>query len=402
VGALAPARNDRGGEGRKRGVQVGLTWALAGTLPIAAVAHLWSAYYYLFALCGAALAIGAWLAPRPRIWSLVAVALVALGSAHARSIDAFALARGAWTATSHVNRFYIERATGVADRYLAQLRAARPTLPPRSTLFFAGISGNVGFQTADGPLVRWAYRDSSLRSYYLLAFDHEKARRGPVFFFEIVDDSLREMAPGPDLLYRVALGMLLGERPDAARGALLLQREREPSPRTASYWLAWTELALGERDSAAASLSRAGFTPDAGSGPEVRAALAALRAHDTPRATAIIQDGVMKHAFDAGAHALLADLALVESSGSPRAVLEAFAARALAPGWPAAWRRWAMIQVRHQRYLEGARSLRQYFALAGEEGRGDAEALALAETLRRKFPAVAEALDAPERGGGSR
>ena len=95
------------------------------------------------------------------------VAALGWGSASARSLDEFADGRTPWTGRSHVNAFYIDRATRQVDRYLASLRRAYPTLAHTTTIFFGGLTGNVAFQTADGPLVRWAYRDSSLRSYYL-------------------------------------------------------------------------------------------------------------------------------------------------------------------------------------------------------------------------------------------
>ena len=47
------------GSAGMRAEGVGLVWALAGTVPVAAVAVLWSAHYYLFAMCGVALALGA-------------------------------------------------------------------------------------------------------------------------------------------------------------------------------------------------------------------------------------------------------------------------------------------------------------------------------------------------------
>ena len=37
----------------------GAVWAAIGALPVAAVVQIWSAYYYLFALCGLALMLGA-------------------------------------------------------------------------------------------------------------------------------------------------------------------------------------------------------------------------------------------------------------------------------------------------------------------------------------------------------
>jgi len=41
----------------------------------------------------------------------------------------------------------------------------------------------VAFQRGDGPLLRWAYRDPSLKAYYLNAFSKQTARPGPLLFF---------------------------------------------------------------------------------------------------------------------------------------------------------------------------------------------------------------------------
>src|SRR5207248_8935256 len=43
---------------RRRVLGAALLWTACGLVPVAAVAPIWSAYYYLFALCGAALTIG--------------------------------------------------------------------------------------------------------------------------------------------------------------------------------------------------------------------------------------------------------------------------------------------------------------------------------------------------------
>ncbi len=393
---LVPRAEPRG-RGAPRAVVTGVAWALLGAAPIVPVVSTWSAYYYLFALCGVALALGAWLSRAPRGAALAVVVLLACGSARSGSLEEFALVRSPWTARSHINRHYISRATDTVQRYLAQLRAARPAVPPRSTLFFAGLSGHVGFQTGDGPLVRWAYRDTSARSYYLNAFDLEKARRGPLYFFEVRDDSLREIEAGPNLFYRLAAGLVASDNPAAARGALTLEIERNPEARLAHYLLAWVELALGGRDSALASLRRAEARPLPGPTPEVEAALAALRTRDTLSAIRLIHRGVEAHALDPGAHALLADLLLVTTPGEAPGMFEAYAARTLAPGWAEAWRRWAMVQIQQGRTVEGLQSFERYFALAGEAGAADAEAHGWVDALRRKYPGAADARDRPDR-----
>src|SRR5262249_32361730 len=154
-----------------------------------------------------------------------------------RWLQEFGIGRNAWTAVSHINDYYIERSNHVTDGYLASLRRKYPSLPSGSTVFFAGLAGNVAFQRADGPLLRWAYRDSSLRSYYLNTFSHEKVRPGPVLFFVATADSLRELEQDPELYLRLAFGMIVSDRPTGARDALAVAASRLPSDPRVDAWL---------------------------------------------------------------------------------------------------------------------------------------------------------------------
>jgi hypothetical protein len=190
---------------------------------------------------------------------------------------------------------------------------------------------SAAFQAADGPL-RWAYRDTSLRSYYLTHFRLEDAQRGPVFFFLASGGTLHEVQ-GADSLQRIAVGLLLSDAPAAARDVWRLEYARDPAAGTA-YRLAWMELSLGRPDSARVWLERGGATPDAGPAPEVRAAYERVTAGDTARAIAIASEGVLRHALDPGVHALLADLLLVHQGVGDAAVIESHAARVLAPEGP--------------------------------------------------------------------
>lgn len=369
-----------------RALWVGAAWAVLGAAPVAAVASIWSAYYYLFALCGAALAIGAWLATRPMWMALAVVAGLATGSASARALEEFAVARTPWTGQSHINRSYIERASKTVERYLVSLRRARPALPPGSTLFFGGLKGNVAFQTTDGPLIRWAYRDSSLRSYYLNDFSLDRARRGPMFFFFAAGDTLSEMERGPDLHFRIAFSMIVNDRPAGARDALLLELERDPSSARAHYWSAWAQWARGDTAGTAESLRRAGVTPEAGASQQVREALAAVQAGDTLGAFRIVRGALAARGLDAGAHALLADLLLVKDPEDIEGTVEAYAARVLVPEQPYGWRRWGMVQARRGRYVEALASFERYFALMGGGGEQDQEARRWVETIRGMLP----------------
>ena len=378
--------------GTGRGIAAGLVWALAGALPIAAVADIWSAYYYLFALCGAAVALGTLLGARHRDWALIAIAVVAWNSGHASALRAYALVREPWTSCSHVNRHYLERGTAIVGRYLRQLRIARPNLPPRSTVFFGGIPGGVAFQAGDGPLLRWVYRDTSLRSYYTNSFDLEKARRGPYFFLEIRSDSLVDKSGDPNQFLRLGLGAILSDRPTAAREMLTALREQDSTSVVGRYWLAWVEWDLGDRERAQRLLSDGHLDLAAGPAPQLAACRAAMARGDTASAFRLARVATVEHPLDPEAHALLADLVFVQAPAAAGGVIEAYAARLLAARSPREWRRWAMIQIRQERPLEGAVSLRHYLDLAGDLGARDLEAQQMAAYLRNRYPVTAEAL----------
>ncbi len=365
-------------------VRLGFFWSLLAAVPIVAAAEFWSAYYYLFAMCGVALALGAWLARRPPNLALAALTLLACGSASARALDAFGVGRDPWTPQSHINRYYIDRAIPQLSRYLADLRRLHPILPPGSTLFFTGLKANIAFQAGDGPLIRRAYRDSSLRAYYLSGFTAERARRGAFFVLSGVGDSLTELPAGPGRLADLGLSLVVADKLHAAREVLLFERERSPREPT-SRLLPWVQWALDDRRGALGSLQGLGCVAAGGPTPEIERALAASAAGDTLGAIALMEDAVRRRALDPGAHALLADLRLARDSDDPLGMLEAYAARALAPEWPGAWRRWAMIQARQQQYLEAFASFRRYFALAGD-GVDDQEANRWASTIREMMP----------------
>ena len=380
-----PATGPRAAEGptpaSSHPVLVGCAWALLGALPVAAVAPIWSAYYYLFALCGLALALGAWLAARPRWLAVGAVALLAWGSEGARRLDGFAPTHSAWSAQSHVNPFYIERATALANRYLAQLRALRPTLPPRSTLFFADLPPFIALQTADGPRVRRAYGDSSLRSYYLTSFSLEKARRGPFFFFAVVNDTLRDRSADPNLLRSFAYSMILQGKPGPARDALELLLAREPGDRISRYWLAWAQWARGDHSAALASLARSGVAPTGGPSPEIAAANAAIARRDTLGAIETLLRSRDAHGLDVDLHSRLAAICLSREESRLIGVVEAYAVTVLAPDRADGWRKLAAGQLAERQYGPAVESLRRYFLLGGAAAKQDAEAHRVLEAL---------------------
>jgi hypothetical protein len=368
---------------RRHALVAGTAWAVAGAVPVTAVAGIWSAYYYLFSLCGVALAAGALVAPLPAWAALLPALVVGTASENARRLPEFATMRGPWTAQSHLNRHYLARGMTLAERCLADLRRARPELPRASTLYFVGLPAAIGFQAADGPLVRWAYHDRSLRSYFLSSFELDHARRGPLFFFEVRADSLVEIT-GRDSLERLGYALILSGAEAPASDMLELARRVEPAPETA-YRLAWTRVARGDFDSALTWLRRAGVEPATGPTPEIGTALARVAAGDTTSAIELMGSALARRALDPGAHALMADLLLATGHIEPGAI-EAYAVRVLAPEEPSVWRRWGMVLAAQHRDQGAVAALERYQTLAGEAARGDVAVEELLRELRRTLP----------------
>jgi hypothetical protein len=365
----------------------GLGWAACGALPVAAVAPIWSAYYYLFAMFGAALAVGAAIGRGPRWMRVAALVLFAALNARASARQEFATAPGAWTTQSHVTRFYLERSERIRSQLLSDLRRERPTLPASSTLFFARVPSNIGWQAGDGPLVRWAYRDTSLKSYFLNQFSYQRAQRGPSFFFMISNEHLVEMWKNESPYGALALNMILDDHPESARDALRLQDEGKGLGRFERYMTVWLELDAGRMDSARAQLIRLGNGVDEGAAPEVAQALRIVNARgDTMQAIAMLSEGLRHRPFDPAAHGLMSDLLLIRHLLLPTAQIEAYAARVLAPDVPWSWRRWAEVQLATERSRQGALSLDRYFQLAGPAGNTDTEARYWRDQLRRVLP----------------
>ena len=154
---------------------------------------------------------------------------------------------------------------------------------------------------------------------------------------------------------------------------------------------------MRETEASLELLRRAGAGVEPGAAPEVPRALAAVQAGDTLAAIRLARTAVARHALDAGAHALLADLLLSRSPDDIEGSIEAYAARALVPEQPYVWRRWAMVQAHRERYNEALVSFRRYFALAGANGEGDREARRWLDTITETLPRGSVAVEGPRR-----
>lgn len=363
-----------------RAVRLGIAWAGIAVVPVMLVMPIWSAYFYLWALFGLALAGGA-LAMRlpPSLRAATLGTLVAL-SANARLLDEFAVAGGSWAWQSHVNRHYVDRSLVTIERYLSQLRSARPKLARRTTIFFANIPPSSGWQAGDGPLVRWAYRDSSLRSYYLTQFSKARASRGPVLFFAVEDGSLKDKTSDGQMLPSFAFSMILAEKPLAAVDALDASLDSGRAPSAPTYWRGLARIASGDTVGGRLDLQKAGMDCARVLPPGSEQAVA--NCADTS-ARILLLTGLRGHAvLNPWVHARLTALLLARGDLEQGAV-EAYAYRVLAPEEPDAWRKWAAAQLAQKQYEPALASLEHYIALSGSRGQLDGEAQKVADALRR-------------------
>ncbi len=366
----------------------GLGWMIAGALPVVAVAPIWSSYYFLFALCGIGMMLGVLLAPAPRAAVVAAIVVLGLALQHARSLDEFAAAVSPWTSQSHVNRRYIERGTEVVGQLLTDLREQRPQLPPRSTLLFAGVPSFVAWQVADGPLVRWAYLDTSLRSYFLNDVTPERARRGPLFMFERdpATGRLRDVTNEPDRLLQNALGAAESEDLEVAELFYNLILDSRRVGEQEHYFGALVAAARGDRAAMRSRFAAAGLGSGEPAGPWLASASGNSQAGDTVAAVRDLEHAIRARPDDPEPHARIADLTLPTAELRNLGVVEAFAARALAPEVPWSWRRWAHAQAFSGRNIEALTSIERYFQMRPAAKTDDPGATALRSSLRERLP----------------
>jgi hypothetical protein len=349
----------------------GLGWALLGALPVASVARVWSAYYYVFALAGVALALGTWATRFPRWVAVVLIVVVAWTSQGARQIDKFATGPGAWTAQSHMNSWWFNRGAFIVKWCLRDLKRAHPTVPSGSTFFFFDIPEFTIWHS--GPLVRWTYHDDSLRGYYLREFSLDKAHQGPVFYFRVQRGQLVEAKPD-EALSGMGLGAILKGNLELAHDVLLFEAESKLGGPATTYCLAFVEWAQGDKTSAINLLTQIGVSLHPGPTPELFEAETLARSSQIDQAISLVLKGISRNGLDPDAQGMLADLLVAKGGDDPRALLAAFVSRTLDPTNPRAWRRWGMIQYHFELYPEAKKSLERYFSLGGDKAQGDKQA----------------------------
>jgi hypothetical protein len=374
----------------RAGVLAGLAWAVAGALPVAAVARTWSAYYFLFALSGAGLAIGSLVAMRR--WRAEAAAaivvLAGLASSQARGLEEFATAPSAWSGQSHVNRFYLERGMRVITRGLEDLRTALPHPQAGTTFFFAGLPPFASFQVADGPLVRGAYRDSSLRGHYLSELTRERLERGPwrVFFYDMPTGRLVDRSGDRGVFVSSALGQMMNDRLDIADAALEAAGMQGEDDLTRAYLSTWVAWGRGDTARAIGWLAKLKREPGRGGSEAIAVARQRIAARDTVGAIAAVRTALRANALNSELHGALAQLLLSRADTESEGELEAFVARVLAPDSPEAWRRWAFVLAKENRQHESIAAIDRYLALRPEAARDDPEVARLRAYQVRMLP----------------
>jgi Tetratricopeptide repeat len=416
VAWLRPSRRERRVTARYkhapapgRALLVGLLWAGFAALPVVVSAATWSSYQYLLALCGSALAIGALLSMAPRSAALIAVAALLFTTDQVRRSEEFSTWRDPWKKRSHLNRAFIAHASDAQETMIANLKRARPDLPRNSTLYFMGPE-SAGLPTGDGPVLRWAYRDPTVRAYRATEFTEERARRGPNFFFAADGSGLRELQR-PEEVRELAVDIVFAERLDPARDALSHLLRANADDHASRYWLAWVEMARGQHASAEQHMTNLGLRMMATDSVFLKEAppfddtysnwrewlawkrspykvlqdadklVADGRAADAQK---VLEGAVREHPFLPEMHGRLADVALGNGDPSTAAV-EAFAARALAPEDPATWRRWGTILIAVHRPENALPAFEHYLELAGTAGASDREAQRIVEGLRNSL-----------------
>ncbi len=375
---------------RADGLVAGLVWALAAALPVAAVAPLWSAYYFLFSLAGVGLALGSLVARarRPGLVAVLVVGLAGWASSQARGLQEFATAPSAWSGQSHVNHFYLDRGMAVVKRAVDDLRLQVPRPEPRTTFFVTGLPSFASVQVADGPLVRGVYRDSSLRGYYLSQLTRERLARGPwkVFFFHLASGRLQDRTREPGVFMSTALGQILNGKLDVAEAALEAAAANGEGDRGLAYVTSLVTYDRGDHARAHALFEQMGYRLGRDGASFRDAASQQLARADTLGAARTLRIGLHEHMLDAALHGLLADVLMSHVKTRPEGHVEAYAARLLDPESGRAWRRWAYVLATESRQSEAISALDRYARLDPAGSAADRGARDLRAILVRMLP----------------
>jgi hypothetical protein len=363
---------------------------LAGALPVAVVAPVWSAYYFLFSVAGVGLAIGTAVAraPNPGLAAGITLAVLGWASSQARGLQEFATAPSTWSAQSHVNRFYMDRGMNVVARAVRDLREQAPTPERATSFFFAGIPAFASVQVADGPLVRGVYRDSSLRGFFLSEMTRERLAHGPwkVFFYESASGHLRDNTKTPGVFLSSALGAILNGKPLTADAALEAGRANGEGKFGVDYLAALVSLELGDTARSHDLFRSAKYQLGRDASGVLQQARGQLARGDSAAASRTLRAGLDVNVLDSRLHELFSDVLLGRPATRPEGQVEAYAARLLSPETPSVWRRWGFVLAYEFRVREAMAALDRYMQMDPQGAAADERAQRLRQNLPRMLP----------------
>jgi hypothetical protein len=265
---------------------IAATWACAGWLPLLVPGLGWHAYYGLFGMLGAWLALGTLLARRRALAVVAIVALALLRPLHA------ATASRDWG-----DEAYQKRAAEFLHFMRVDLRAKVRAPASHSRFFFVDVPSSVGFLQGDAPALRVWYGDSTLRGGLFSDFRVRDAagRRGPDRFFRFdstagwveirAGDENVAAARAADRLWRrdherLAIALSRGQDWPAAATEYAKLARALPDSVNYVYYAGLAALAAGDSAGGRTWLGRAARLPDADD--EIRAAARSAGAMRAP------------------------------------------------------------------------------------------------------------------------
>ncbi len=308
-----------------------VAWCAAFTLPVWPVVYLWSGYYYTLAAVGGAVLV-ACAVTRIARWSWIVFAGALLWW-HAAGVSprAFALRADAWTGTSHVTSFYIERAAALSHDMRASLERVAPKVARQTRFFFAALPSWAGFQMGNGPSVRHLYHDDSLESHFYSTFGENTAGWYPLRFLFWNGLAFEPLyANERDPLFQVGGDLLLLDRPGGAMWAF--RRGLEEGGERLDHWygLGWAALWSGRRELAERAWREWGARDDSAARVLwLRKAKGSLEDGDTLTARRQLIESVRSGIGHPEAHAMLG--LLLEHVNAKYALLETKIAAELKP-----------------------------------------------------------------------
>jgi hypothetical protein len=215
-----------------------------------------------------------------------------------------------------------------------------------------------------------------------------RLERGPwvVFFYDMASGRLMDRTHDPGVFVSTALGQMMNDRLDIAQAALEAAGMNSEDDYTRTYLSALVAWGLGDSALAKAWFAKVPRGLGRQGGEAGAIARQRLVTGDTALAVAGLRTALAANVLNPGLHATLADLVFQRPETGSEGEVEAFAARVLDPGSPAAWRRWAIVLAKENRQRESIAALDRYLALRPRAAMDDPDALRLRALQQRMLP----------------